>query len=226
MAKNKSEKVNDFIRNIKIATPETMDYVVFLDNDKERNKYVSRIEKIVRSSKEYRDYIAFLKEHIGLDHCVFFQNVTNGSSKKNRITIEIHHEPLTLYDIVNTVVNKYIDTGTPLNDLLIADEVMQLHYENKVGLVPLSKTAHQVVHNSTKLFVPLNMCYGNYSEFLNEYDPYIDEEIIQKIERKVDQTAGLTMEAFDAITKEFSYIEVSGYNEVEKMDLKNAKNIA
>ena len=218
-----TKKSDTFIKQIKIATPEVMEYTVFLDTDKERNKFVNRVEKIIRSSKEYRDYIAFLKEHIGLDRCIFFQNVTNGSSKKKRITIEIHHEPLTLYDIVNTVVNKYIDNGIPLNDLLIADEVMQLHYENKVGLVPLSKTAHQVVHNSTKLFVPLNMCYGNYSEFLNEYDPYIDEEVIQKIEKKVDQTAGLTEDAFDAITKEFSYIEVAGYDEVEKMDVEGAK---
>ena len=58
----------------------------------------------------------------------------------------------------------------PLNTLLIADEVLEIHYANKVGLIPVSKTAHEIIHNSSKLLVPLNMCYGSYSDFLDEYD--------------------------------------------------------
>lgn len=217
MAKQKSE----FVKNIKLKTPSTMEYYVNISNDKDRHKFVSSVEKIIRGSLEYRDYIQFLKEHIGLDSCVFFQNVTNGpNAKKGRISIEMHHEPFTLYDIVNTIVTKYLDEGLPINDLMIADEVLKLHYENKVGLVPLSKTAHQVIHNSTKLVVPLNMCYGNYSMFLEEYEPYIDESIYEKLEKKMDMTKNLTPESFDAIMKEFTYITVDGFDEVEKMNLK------
>ena len=81
----------------------------------------------------------------------------------------MHHEPFTLFDYVQVILNKYIDEGKEVRDLMIADEVMELHYANKVGLVPLSKTAHQIVHNSSKLLVPLNMVYGNYNEFVSEY---------------------------------------------------------
>ena len=103
---------------------------------------------------------------------------------------------------------------------------MELHYANKVGLVPLSKTAHQMVHDSMKLVVPLNMCYGTYSDFLEEYEPYIDDALYEKLERKMDITANLTPESFDAILKEFTYIEVDGYEDIEKMELQSKTNIA
>ena len=223
MTKEKS----NLIKNLKLTKPKSMEYFVNINKSKDRDKFVKRIERIVRGSMEYKDYIKFLKEHIGLDSCIFFQKVTNGNkNKQKRISIEIHHEPFTLYDIVNVVVQNYIDEGLPLNDLLIADEVMELHYANKVGLVPLSKTAHQVVHNSVKLIVPLNMCYGTYSEFLEEYEPYIDDSLYEKLERKMDMTSKLTPESFEAIMKEFTYIEVEGFNDIEKMELKEQINIA
>lgn len=218
---------SEFVKNIKLTMPSSMEYYTNISTDKDRHKFVNRVERIVRSSLEYRDYIQFLKEHVGLDSCIFFQNVTNGvGARKSRVSVEMHHEPFTLYDIVNVIVSKYKDEGLPINDLNIADEVMALHYENKVGLVPLSKTAHQIVHNSTKLLVPLNMCYGNYSQFLEEYEPYISDEMYDKLERKMNMTSQLTPESFEAITKEFTYLEIDGVNDIEKMELKHATNIA
>ena len=112
----------------------------------------------------------------------------------------------------------------PLNDLMIADEVLEMHYANQVGLVPLSKTAHQIIHNSEKLLVPLNMVYGQYSEFLEKYDNYIDEDklgvdLYDKLSRKMEMTKNLTPESFDAIKKEFTYLEVDGFEDIQKMDV-------
>lgn len=223
MAKEKSE----FIKNIKLTMPPSMEYYNNLTTDRDRHKFVNRVERVVRSSLEYRDYIQFLKEHVGLDSCIFFQNISNdGINKKSRISIEIHHEPFTLYDIVNTVLTKYQEEGLPINDLNIADDVMLLHYENKVGLVPVSKTAHQIIHNSTKLMVPLNMCYGNYSQFIEEYEPYISDDMYEKLEKKIDMTEKLTPESFDAIRKEFTYLDVDGVKDVGKMEMQNAIEIA
>ena len=222
MAKEK----NVFVKNIKIAKPDEMDYYVPLSNDKEIHKFICRVEKLVRSSTEYRDYIKFLKEHVGLDSCVFFQSIGGNGTKKSHVSIELHHEPFTLYDIVATVLTKYRDEGLPINDLLISDEVMELHYANKVGLVPLCKTMHQVIHNSTKMLVPLNMVYGQYSEFLEEYEPYIDESLYEKLERKLDMTKNLTPESFEAIKKEFTYLEVDGVDDLEKIDLKSSIIVA
>lgn len=213
-----AKKQSEFVKNIKLTAPNSMEYHVSINNDKEKHKYISRIERLVRSSLEYRDYINFLKENVGLDSCIFFQHV-GGGNKRSRVSVEMHHEPFTLYDIVKAVLDKYQEEGLPLNDLNIADEVMKLHYENKVGLVPLSKTAHQIIHNSTKLFVPLNMVYGQYSQFLEEYDPYV-EDLYDKLQKKMDLTKNLTKESFDAIKKQFTYLEVNGFKDIEKMDLK------
>lgn len=221
----KTTSLSDDIKLYNINAPEPMEYYINIETDKDRNRYIERIKKIIRSSTEYRDYIQYLKEHVNLNHCIFFQNITSEKTngKRGRISIEIHHEPFTLHDYVNTVLTKYQDEGIPLNDLLIADEVLKLHYENKVGLVPLSKTMHEVVHNSLKLLVPLNTVYGEYSQFLKEYEPYISDEMYDKLERKIAMTQNLTPESFEAIKKEFTYIDVKGFDEVQKMDISSSQ---
>ena len=210
------------LRKLKMKMPPIMEYWVSLQNNKERNKYIDRIEKIIRSSLEYKDYINFLKENVGLNSCIFFNHISSG---KKHVSVDMHHEPFTLYDYVNVVLKKYEEEGIPLDDLDIADEVMRLHYENAVGLVPLTKTAHEMVHNSDKLQVPITMCYGSYSNFLNEYADYIPDEMYAKLQKKIDFAKNLTEDAFDALTKEFTYIEIEGVSEPEKMDIQVETNM-
>lgn len=225
MAKqSKFEKA--LIREVHIKTPHEMQYYVPLETDKDKHRFISSIENEIRNSMEYRDYVRFAKDHMDLNSCIFFQKIT--ANKKNggkRVTVELHHEPFTLYDIVSVIVQKYIDQGLPYNDLLITDEVLELHYENKVGLVPLSKTAHQMVHNSTKLMVPLTACHGEYSDFLDAYEPWIDEALYNKLEKKIVQTENLTPESFDALVKEFTYLDVQGFDDPEKMELKGDEDM-
>lgn len=197
------------IKYTKIGRVEPAEYGVYLTNDKDRTKFISRIEKICRSSMEYKDYISFLKEYVDMTKCKFFKGVTNIDNRK--IKIEIHHEPLTLFDIVATVLNKWESEGMPLNDLLIADEVMSLHYFNQVGLIPLSQTVHLMVHDNATIVIPLYLIYGKYKEFIRDYQDYISEEIYDKIERKILQTKSITDDSFDMFKTEFEYLEVDGF---------------
>ena len=57
MAKN----INQCVKQMKIATPELMEYHVTIDNAKAKRKFIDRVKKIIRTSDEYRDYIKFLK---------------------------------------------------------------------------------------------------------------------------------------------------------------------
>jgi hypothetical protein len=214
-----------FIKRIKTVIPADMEYCPIINNAKDKDKFIKRCEKIIRSSQEYRDYISFLKDHVDMDRCAFFQSVSSKESK--RVKIEIHHEPFTLYDYVAVVVDKYQSEGLPLNDLCIADEVMELHYNNKVGLIPLSKTIHQMIHNSNKLVIPLNMVYGDYASFLSssEYEPYV-EDLYDKLESKINMTKNLTAESFDALAKEFTYIEMEDVPAVEKQETKSSTSAA
>lgn len=221
MKKNDSE----FIKRIKTVIPEDMQYSPIINNEKDRVKYIKRCEKVIRSSMEYRDYILFLKDHVDMDHCAFFQNISSEDTK--RVKIEIHHEPFTLFDYVAVVVDKFRSEGLPLNDLMIADEVMELHYNNKVGLIPLSKTIHEVIHNSNKITIPLNMVYGDYASFLSspEYESYV-EDLYDKLEVKLNESKNITQESFDALKKEFTYIEMKDIPAVEKQETKAMETVA
>lgn len=206
------------VSTMKFAAPMNMEYSVSLRTEKDRNKFIKKVEQTIRSSKEYKDYIHFLKEHMDLDQCIFFQAVSPEENKRFRV--ELHHEPFTLYDYVSVVLDKFLDEGQEINDLAIADEVMELHYNNQVGLVPLSKTIHRLVHESVKVMVPLNMVYGSYNEFLENYEKYIPDYMYDKLEEKLRKTANLTEESFNALKQEFRYIEVEGREDLEKLPTK------
>ena len=92
-------------------------------DETEMNKYIKRIEKMVRSSYEYRDYIKFLKDEIDMNKCAFFPNLS-----REDVSLEIHHAPFTLYDITAIVLNE-----TRINDINattfdVANKVMKLHF--------------------------------------------------------------------------------------------------
>ena len=78
------------------------DYDLF--DDKEREKYITDLERHIRSSYEYRAMINYLREYMNMNSCAFIPNVTNETSRK--IRIEIHHSPFTLRDICVTIMNK------------------------------------------------------------------------------------------------------------------------
>lgn len=212
-----------FIKTLKKQKPERLEYVVNISDTKKKRRFINQVKRAVRSSIEYRDYIQFLKEHMDMDSCAFFNMVTSNTQNNNenkKVKIEIHHEPLTLDDIVSVVLEKQIQGGEEINALYVAEEVMELHYRNMVGLIPLSKTIHELVHNTDKVPIPLYMCYGAYADFFKEYAPYIDKlGLMDKLERKMQLTKSITPESFNAICKEFTYLEVDGrQDDVQKMD--------
>lgn len=198
------------------------EYRVHLDSFKKRDKYVKKIERLIRSSMEYRDLIFFLKENLDFNKCAFFTHIENANGIKSRI--EIHHEPFTLYDIVDTVVTKFEEEGMPLNDMYIADEAMELHYRNMVGLIPVSKTIHEMIHSSLKtgsekIFIPMNLVYGNFREFIKEYGEYIDDSVYERYKYKIDKTKELTPESFKAILTEFEYLDVAEQGKLERLEV-------
>lgn len=220
-----------FIKKLKKAKPERMDYYVNLDDNKRKRKFIERVKRLIRSSMEYRDYIQFLRENVDMDSCAFFNFVTSNretNPDNRKVKIEIHHEPFTLDDIVATVVEKYLQEGLPIDSMDIAEEVMELHYNNMVGLIPLSKTIHEIVHNSGKVPIPIYMCYGAYANFVKEYEEYLEKlGLMDKLERKIKATKEITSESFDAITKQFEYLEVEGReDDLQKLPYEDEEELA
>lgn len=165
------------------------DYDLF--DEKDFNKYLQDIERIIRSSMEYREFINYLREYMDMNKCSFFENVSNVNSYK--IKIHIHHHPLTLYDIVVIVYNKRSFFEESLEAEMVAKEAMYIHYFMMVGLIPLSETVHDLVHDQL-IFIPLDKVMGNWEEFLDTYSDFIPTETLEKIERYKRNTLSFSEE--------------------------------
>lgn len=187
-----------------------------LNDDKSFKKYIQTIEKVVRTSFEYRALINYLREYMDMNQCAFYKNVNNADSTK--IKIEVHHEPLSLFDICIIVYNKRVAFNEPLDEEFVAKEVMYLHYNLMIGLIPLAETVHQLVH-AQYLFVPTTAVLGKYKEFIDRYKEYMLPEQLESLDHIEEATK--TYDSDDAkllLSKNYIYIDMSGSYKLPKTE--------
>ena len=183
---------------------------------KDKEKYISDLERHIRSSYEYRAMVQYLREYMDMNSCAFLPNVTNETNR--RIRIELHHSPFTLRDICVTVLNKRMKNNEMLTIESVAYEVMYVHYSLMIGLIPLSETVHELVHTQY-LFVPTDKVYGYYKQFVNTYYNYIDPEILDKL----DELEKLTIEGKyndmykQVLEKKLITVDMEGNNQYEQL---------
>ena len=172
------EKLPDKINLINV--PE-FEYVIYDVNDeKEYEKFIKDVETQVRRSFEYRQFIKYLRETVGMNKCAFLQNVSNEETFD--IKIELHHYPFSLRDISDIVFRKRSYYKESLDIQMVAKEVMECHYKLIVGLISLSETVHELAH-SHRLFIPVDHVIGRYKVFVELYKPFIEPEMIETLER-------------------------------------------
>lgn len=154
-----------------------------IEDDKEYVRFIKKVERQVRSSEEYKEFISYLKKELDINYCFVMNKITSEDAK-----IEMHHMPLTLYDIVDIVIKRLIANNKPFNTFIVSYIVMQLHYGNKIGLVPLSVTMHQYIHsdNGSNVVIPREAIIGNIEDFYNEYKNYMNEEQVLKYQRCIN----------------------------------------
>lgn len=193
-----------------------------LSDEKTLNKFIKHIENhYIRGSFEYKQMIQFLRNYMNMNECSYFYGVNNIDSP--RVKIHIHHDPFDLYTITKTVYNKRCAFYESIAEEDIALEVMYLHYSLLVGLIPVSETVHDLIHNQY-LLVPLSKVLGKYEEFYNRYKPYMDSDCIEIYEK----LKGLSEEYEDdyktLLSKQYIYINTGSqeYNTKEIIqDLRN-----
>ena len=171
---NLSNVIN--IKNV----PEFDIEVYNLEDEKDFKKYVLDIERSVRRSFEYRQFIRYIRDNMNMSRCSFLKDITN--EETFNIKIEIHHYPFSLADIVQIVIRKRQYYNESLEVQMVSKEVMELHYKMVVGLIPLSETVHQLFH-SGKLFIPSDVVMGRYNLFVDYYEPFIEENQIETLRR-------------------------------------------
>lgn len=190
-------------------------------DSKSFSMYIRDLERMIRQSFEYRWLISYLKNSEGMDVCSFLENVTSRDNPK--VKIEIHHSPLTLFDICTAVFRKRQAKGEDLNITSVAYEVMWLHYIGWVGLIPLSSTVHQLVHNNY-IFVPTDKIRGNYRQFIELYYNYIDPEVLDCIDNAEQATKDYNGDQMQIFNNHKIYIKDSKSNMDNNEIKQNIKN--
>ena len=209
------DEVPDIIRISELPMYDRYDYD--LNDDQSFKHYIDAIERSVRTCFEYRHMVSYLRDYLDMNKCAFYENVTNADTTK--IHIEIHHAPFFLRDICYIVYNKRAALGEPLDEELVAQEVMYLHYCNWVGLIPLSETVHELVHNNY-IFVPSTKVLGNWKEFYNRYEPYMSPEQVETINNIMEFSKYSESENSHQtlLSKKYIYVDASGAYDLPKME--------
>ena len=153
------------------------------ENLKNRNAFIKNIESIIRNSFEYRKFIHYLKKEAKLSYCSLMGNLSE--EFYNKISIEMHHHPVTLYDLVDTVLNKTLKEEREFTKFSIANEVMELHFNLKIGIVPLTTTAHQLAH-SDSMVIEIKDIHGDFFSFIEEYEEFFSEEVTGRITKHLE----------------------------------------
>ena len=205
------------IRYVHIEKPIIIPRLPVITNDKQRVKLVKKIEQYCRQSMEYKDLIAYLRKHVDMNECTFLNNFKAG---KNRGMIEIHHAPYTLFSIVDTVMKKHEECYGYVDEYKVAEEVMRIHYCGLIGLIPLSITCHQLVHDD-KLTIPLWCVYGKFVEFTKQYHNWMSEQLLMSLEEQMQlsikfrKNPQALKEANKILDVQFVYFDVEGETPME-----------
>ncbi|MDD3122057.1 MAG: hypothetical protein PHC62_00915 [Candidatus Izemoplasmatales bacterium] len=150
-------------------------YKRFLENA------ISRFRKS-RTYKHYKGYLIGL----GLDHCQLLPGVRadmedDENSKKKQNFIEMHHNFLTIFDIALMITEHVLNTKGFISTFDLVQLLKEEHKNNRIPLVMLCKTAHQLHHNNQEFMIPANMCFGFWQELLQKYQKGITENIANKV---------------------------------------------
>jgi hypothetical protein len=137
-------------------------------------RFVKKVELLVRNSREYKAFVGHLRHDLAMDRCSFLPGIDMSTDD---VTLEFHHHPLTLFQIVDVVLAHRLASGHAVTSLTVADEVLAAHASGMVGVLPLSRTVHRLVHAGAIVVHPAQV-HGDWLSFLRAYPLGVDAETV------------------------------------------------
>lgn len=128
-----------------------------------------------RHTRVYKNYKAYLM-NLGLDHCSYLHNVNSDMAE-----LEMNHCILTLFDVALMICEHYIHTYGYVSTFHIVAALRQEHTENRIPLIMMSKTVHQLYHNDELFYVHPRQIFGKWTELIAKYRNGITPEICTKL---------------------------------------------
>jgi len=210
-------KTNNIIRVSEIPT--------FQNNcictDPENTKLVKAFEKMARNSLEYKNYFYYLKHNMDFRNCAYLPHIRTGIGD---IHIELHHAIFTLFDITKVVICKHIEDHGYADEFSVAEEVMKLHYENMVALIPLSPTIHELVH-SQSIDIHPNIVYGYWKEFIRQYRKYFTDDIEMKT-RELEKWEGVPTDRIPKVLEvKYTFLQYQGLPMYQKLSIEDHSSV-
>lgn len=148
------------------------------ETGKEFESFIKNCEKIVRNSLEYKTWRNYILDVLQINSCAITdENIQDCS-------VEIHHAVPSLFILVKAIINEKLDNGEEFCTFDIATKVIEFHYMNRIGYVPLASTIHERVTNNN-FEIPIELINGDYKYFIDNYIKYLDEDEVQVINRRL-----------------------------------------
>lgn len=143
-------------------------------------KFIKKVEQLVRTHPDYKVYIGLLMDK-GLGNCAVLGNI-----HKEDAEVEMHHGPIfNLFDICTIITDNLIRTVGSCSSFEVAELVLEEHFKNRIQVVFLSETAHQLTH-ANNAFISLRQSYGDLNGFLDAYKDDLTESQKAIINRYID----------------------------------------
>lgn len=142
--------------------------------------FLSNAIRRFRSSKYYKTYKSYLMG-LGMDKCAIMGNVDDSMAD-----IEMHHNFLTIYDIALMITEHVINTVGYITTFDLVQLLINAHWDNRIPIVMLSKTMHEVYHADSGNYIPPNATFGKWWELIYQYRFGVTIDIAKKIIRYID----------------------------------------
>ena len=127
-----------------------------------------------RTSRTYKNYKGYLMS-LGMNRCQILGNID-----ENMADLEMHHNFLTIFDIALMITEHTIKTKGYISTFDLVMLLKQEHKENRIPLVMLTKTVHQLYHANEDFIIPAQYCFGYWQELLVKYNKGITRDIAYK----------------------------------------------
>lgn len=186
----KYDIITDEDINPKISSPKATYDLYFYQtretlSDPERYlSFIKNAERRFRSSPEYKQYKNYLMS-LGFDHCQVMGNIEAG----DKTDIELHHNVLGLFDICVLICEHVLNTVGKITTFDLIQLLITEHRNNRVGVVMLSTTMHQMYTGDKEGYIPPEMTFGKWWELLAKYKYGITYEIANKVIKYLNKYA-------------------------------------
>ncbi len=147
-------------------------------DEKTLNKFIHTCERLIRTSPEYRIWSNYVREVLGFYSCAITGEI------HSQTKVEIHHHPISLFTIVKGVVLQKVANQTKMTSLAISLEVLELHYTDRVGYIPLVSSLHEKFHNGF-LQIPIEFTKGNFNAFIKDYSGFLEDDDLERLSSRL-----------------------------------------